>query len=375
MKTCKKRVVIVGAGIAGITAAGLLTKQGWDVLLLEKNKSFVSGISICLPDNANQCLKKLGILDTVLSQSFQAHSWDVLSNDGTKISSINLEHYFGSNRIFITSHRDHLHNTLAKIAPCSINFSLSINAIEKNDDKNITIKFNNGETQSFDLMIVADGIYSSTRKFFFPEITVNYLKVACYRMLVDRPEKFNAVKFILGEQGFMLLHPVDKKTIYCGVVFPLPTKENLPVEMFSEIMQKFVKASGNLKLQKSSLPLPGWMETVSSPVFFSGRAVFIGDASHGCATSLQQGAAQALEDTITLSTILENNDSIFTALQKYREIREAKVRWVMEQSNDCMRALNAPLSDSEKTARNEKIKVHGLANFVLWKDLFSRNHP
>ena len=35
----KKRVVIVGAGMAGLTAAAYLSKENYEVLLLEKNNN------------------------------------------------------------------------------------------------------------------------------------------------------------------------------------------------------------------------------------------------------------------------------------------------------------------------------------------------
>ena len=38
MSKTDKRIVIVGAGIAGLTAAAYLVKDGFDVLLLEKNE-------------------------------------------------------------------------------------------------------------------------------------------------------------------------------------------------------------------------------------------------------------------------------------------------------------------------------------------------
>ncbi len=37
MKTADQRVVIVGAGMSGLTAAAYLSREGYEVLLLEKN--------------------------------------------------------------------------------------------------------------------------------------------------------------------------------------------------------------------------------------------------------------------------------------------------------------------------------------------------
>jgi len=112
------------------------------------------------------------------------------------------------------------------------------------------------------------------------------------------------------------------------------------------------------------------METVSAPVLAKGRIAFIGDASHGCATSLQQGAAQALEDSIVLSDFLDSGN-ILIALQKYTSARMKKISWVMEKSNNCMKIFNKKLTNLEKIDRNEKIKAEGLNSFILWQKLFN----
>jgi 2-polyprenyl-6-methoxyphenol hydroxylase-like FAD-dependent oxidoreductase len=366
----KKRVLIVGAGIAGTTTAALLAREGIEVTLIEKSKSFISGMGICLPANATECLKKLNLIDIVCKNSFISNSWKILSESSKEITDFNFNTYFGPNKLFIATHRTVLHHALLSLENLEINFNLSISEILDNNANNVNVKFNNGTIEKFDLLVAADGIYSSIRQMICPEISIDYLGVACYRLVVPKPKNIDQVTFIFGSPGFLLMHPLSQESLYCGFVFPEKNKGRFTEKSFEKHIKTFFP-SVRLPFQEGVQALPGWMETLSSTVFFKDRIVFIGDAGHGCATSLQQGAALAMEDSIILAECLKNISHIPEALYQFTKRREQRVNWVRQESNDCMRNLNQPLTEEQKTLRNEKIKTSGLNNFALWKKLFA----
>jgi 2-polyprenyl-6-methoxyphenol hydroxylase-like FAD-dependent oxidoreductase len=110
---------------------------------------------------------------------------------------------------------------------------------------------------------------------------------------------------------------------------------------------------------------------VSKPLFSSGRVALIGDAGHACSPLLQQGAASALEDVITLSELLRHFP-VVDALSHYEKFRTERVNWVVASSDGPIKMLIN--TDSQMlSALYKKIRDDGPLNIQGWKKLLSTN--
>jgi len=351
-----------------------LSQQGFHITLIEKKENFISGMGICLPPNATFALKKMNILNKILKKSFTADNWKVTTESGENLIEINMQQYFSNETPFISTERSVLHRAIMDLTPIPIQPGLQFDKIEENNENTLSVRFQDGSIKKFEFMIAADGLYSKIRQQLFPQNHVGYLGVACYRLLVPKPPYIDRVHFALAQGGFMLAHPVNKKLLYCGIVFPQSEKQKTNMDkQFCSVARQFKALFPDVLSSPSLNPLPGWMETVSSPVFAQDRVLFMGDAGHGCATSLQQGAALALEDAIVFSDQMGLYGDFLKARDAFIHLRRPRIEWVTQSSNECMLQLNKKYDSTERALQMEHIKKEGPQNFKLWKKLFQEN--
>ena len=70
------KILIAGAGIAGLTLAALLLKRGHEVRVFERSVQLTEiGAGIQISANAGHVLKALGLADAVLERSFVPTAW------------------------------------------------------------------------------------------------------------------------------------------------------------------------------------------------------------------------------------------------------------------------------------------------------------
>src|ERR1700726_5221662 len=66
-----RRVLVVGGGVGGLTAATAFARRGVEVLLIERRPAFdIPGVGLGQPANALRVYNTLGVLDEILTTGF-----------------------------------------------------------------------------------------------------------------------------------------------------------------------------------------------------------------------------------------------------------------------------------------------------------------
>ena len=76
------RIAVVGAGLGGLTVAGLLARAGFEVSVHEQSAGFARiGAGIILSANGLKVLRRLGLEEALLAQGFRPQAF--ISRDWT----------------------------------------------------------------------------------------------------------------------------------------------------------------------------------------------------------------------------------------------------------------------------------------------------
>jgi 6-hydroxynicotinate 3-monooxygenase len=162
------RIAIVGAGLGGMTTAGLLQRAGFTVSVYEQADAFSRiGAGIHLSANVMIVMRRLGIerklVDIGLTpDAFVSRQWD----SGEVLFELTLgaegERRFSAP--YINVHRGDLHAVLeSALAPATIAFGHKLTGLEENPS-GVKLTFANGTVAEADIVIGADGVNSKVRE-------------------------------------------------------------------------------------------------------------------------------------------------------------------------------------------------------------------
>ena len=161
-----RRVLVVGGGVGGLTAAATFARRGVEVVLIERRPTFdIPGVGLGQPANALRVYDTLGVLDEILSTGFSYDRMWLFDPQRTLI----VEHKFlmGDDRVpaFCALSRLQLHKILlaaVERAGVEVRLGVTVRAIHEDKDR-VDVEFSNGRHETFDLLAGFDGIRSTTR--------------------------------------------------------------------------------------------------------------------------------------------------------------------------------------------------------------------
>jgi 2-polyprenyl-6-methoxyphenol hydroxylase-like FAD-dependent oxidoreductase len=326
MRDNRYRVLVVGAGIAGLAAARALRAWGATVEIVERaGVPGADGAGIYLPGNASRALDALGLRAPVVAASVPIQRQRFLNHRGRVLADIDVADVWRGVGPCLSLGRATLHEVLldgARGVP--IRWGCTPAAIAADE-----VGFSDGTTRRYDLVIGADGVHSSVRRMIFgtPARPVGQ---HARRFVVDRPDAAPTWSARLGPGTVFLTIPIGDGRLYCycdgpAADSPPPLRELLdgyaePVPSLLDALE----ATGDRAGLHS-----GPVEEVTLPSWSRGRVVLIGDAAHATSPNMAEGGAMALEDAIALADSLRDAATTTDALRRYEIRRRPRTDWVL----------------------------------------------
>ena len=321
------QVIVVGAGIGGLTAAVALSRRGHAVTLIDRAPAFEAiGAGLLMAPNAVHALASLGIdLDGV---GVPLDTLDLADAGGRVLGSVNLGRLaqeFGPS-FGIT--RPALHESILRALPDSVSVHLghAVDAIASSVKDRVTV--HSGDlTWEADLVVGADGLHSRIREIACGPQTLRYAGEPCWRGIVPLAVGHRAVEQ-WGDGTRVGVFPMTADTAYYYLLRCVP--QGAPPPAWDELRTHFTAYRGLAGEAIAAIgdvpPLHHDLLELDRPVWGAERVLLLGDAAHAMTPNVGQGAAMAIEDAITLARVLD--DGIDGALARHRTLREPRVRSV-----------------------------------------------
>jgi len=313
----KKKVAIIGSGIAGLTLANLLkTNSNFEFVIYEKEEIFNldEGFGIQLSVNSAFILNKIGFDQLNKNEKYHPTKLDFYSINYNKICDLDLTTFNSVNEKYTTLKRSILIKFLKeKLLTNSIIFGKKINNIEQINEK-IHIHFIDGSNDKVDYLLVSDGVFSNTRSVIEKRIfKPNYYGAIAIRTQVKAQDisnlNSNNISLIMGSDAHLVLYPTNqRKEINLVCIIRRKSEDNDSIKKILE--NTILKENKNLvNLFKGDLK--------SWPIYTSGKPIksiykkvlYIGDAFYTFPPTMAQGASQSIEAANEIFDLISNNHS------------------------------------------------------------------
>tara|TARA_B100000579_G_C22834140_1_gene857659 strand:- start:114 stop:1247 length:1134 start_codon:yes stop_codon:yes gene_type:complete len=309
----KKKLAIIGAGIAGLTLANLIKKYSeheFTIYEREGSLSLNKGYGIQLATNSIKILNKIDFKKIDSNKIYHPNLVDFYNIKNKQICNLDLTQFNTNDNKYTTLQRSTLIEFLKdEIYTQHLRFGKRIKDVSELKEK-VLIKFDDNTNDLVDFIIAADGIFSNTRSFFEKKKNEpKFRKATAIRTILKSKFDLNIneknINLIMGKNCHLVIYPINKNS-ELNLVCIIRDKKYDPKNIKNLIEKKVLSQNSNLRNifegNLESWPLystPNILPSSNSKVFY------IGDAFNGSLPTLAQGAGQSIESAYELFNLLK----------------------------------------------------------------------
>lgn len=393
----KLDIVVVGGGIAGLSAAISIALNGHNAIVLEAAKEVKEvGAGIQISSNSTKILKRWGIWDTLELKANIPLFTDFRHYQTNEIYSVAdhtlmAELYGGP---FGNFHRATLHQLLLKKA-------LSLGVVVQADSRVHSINFDepsvtleNQIVVKGDLIVGADGYKSKCSEYFRgTHDKPKFSGDMAYRIIVDFEDvsqdallediaNDNCIHYWMGPGTHFVSYACDNNRYYNVVIltkcdqepnFGMSSTEADLREMCTKFKDWHPLLQQMLTKVKATSTWQLWMRDTSSEwSHANGKFTLAGDAAHVTVPYIGQGAGMGIEDGCVIGEALgriKAKKDLASAVQAYDKVRIERCARIVQMSRDMgviMHLQDGPAAESRNELMKLPFPLKGDPN--LWRD-------
>jgi salicylate hydroxylase len=347
----QQNILIIGAGIGGLSAAIALARAGQRVTVAERTKVLTElGAGLTVGGNALRALDQIGVAEEVKRLGEWPPGAVVRHYKTGEIlrGTDPEEQKKRTGGTYTQIHRGDMQTILVDAARAYSNIALlldkSVIGMSQSGGK-VTAKFADGTTIEADALIGADGIKSTVRDSCFPTAPAKFTGNVAWRLLLPLalvPFTPDMSTVFAGPQRLVTRYLVRRSTMVNFVAvlredagwqaegWTTPsTRQALAAafEGWHDEVTKTIEAAPDGAVFKWGLfdrePLSNWI---------NGRITLLGDAAHAMLPFLGQAGSMAMEDSAILGRCFEAAETIDEAFARYQAARLTRANAVLLQS-------------------------------------------
>ncbi|MFV0373200.1 FAD-dependent urate hydroxylase HpxO [Microbacterium sp.] len=333
------KVIVIGAGIGGTSAAIALQRLGHDVVVYDRmRENKPVGAALSLWSNGVKVLNWLGLADEVAALGgAMDHMAYLDGHSGESLCRFTLEPVTAQTgqKPYPVARADLQALLMDTVGHEHIHLGRQVVAIA-DDGAQVTATFADGSHETADLLIGADGARSITRDYVqpsgTPRIEREYGGYTNYNGLIPMDDAIgprDQWTTYVAEGKRAAVMPVADDRFYFW--FDVPQPAGVPYdrsegiaplrEAFDGWAPRVQTLLSTIDPERSLNRVEIWDITPFS-TWAKGRVAILGDAAHNTAPDIGQGACSALEDSFALGIAFATNTiGVADTLRRYEKIR------------------------------------------------------
>ncbi|MFQ4135185.1 FAD-dependent urate hydroxylase HpxO [Nodosilinea sp. PGN35] len=329
------KVVIIGAGIGGLTAGIAMQRAGYRVEIYDRAQALrPAGAGISLWSNGVKVLNYLGLGEQLAAIGGEMNAMEYRSHTDEALSFVDLRPLFErvGQRPYPVARTDLQTMLIEAFGPEHVHLGMPCVGVDQ-DEHSATAIFENGERVSGDLVVGADGIHSAVRADVVGHcIDRRYARYVNWNGLVNADSELcdpNLWVIYVGDSKRASMMPVGGDRFYFFFGAPMAEGTQVaPIDRQDELakifqgwpakVQKLIQAIDPEQTNRLEI---GDIDPLERLV--KGRVALLGDSAHATTPTLGQGGCQAMEDAAVLTRyLITTNVSVADALQRYEAARK-----------------------------------------------------
>lgn len=335
------KIVIVGAGIGGLTLGLALRRHGHEVQILERRAEFSDeGAGVVLGPNVMAAVKLLD-LDRPIQAAGRAVSFMNITDERGRVLARSSYRVSALPLAGVAIHRSRLHHILRERFDGVLELGAEARDSSFGEHPSLSLR---DRRIDCDLIVGADGIRSQVRQALAPAFKTRYSGTTCFRYVVDE-QWTDEVYEQWGPGKRVGVVPLGHGQTYVFLTLnrpPRAPKSFTTVAEFRALWSGFVGPAERAlhALDDLDKVLHNDLEDGLAPRFWARGVVLLGDAAHAVTPNMGQGAGLAIEDACCLANLLSrftdhassSAASLDESLARYESLRRPRAEWILRQS-------------------------------------------
>jgi 2-polyprenyl-6-methoxyphenol hydroxylase-like FAD-dependent oxidoreductase len=382
-----RRALVIGGSMSGLLAALALGRRGWDVQVFERVAEPLAGrgAGIVAQPELKAALRAVG-LDPDHDLGIEVETRVMFARDGRVTHRVPITQTMTAwDRVFFL--------LKAAFGDAQYHRGKELRRIEQGDT--VSAHFGDGSIVAGDILVGADGIRSTVRQQYLPEVGPLYAGYAAWRGLVAEAafppslhrELFGDFAFCLPDNEQMLGYPVagpdnDLRPGYrrYNFVWYRPASEaselprlltddagrrhvlSIPPPLIARDVVAAMRKAAEDVLAPQFNAMVGLCEQpflqpiydIEVPAMAFGRVAILGDAAFVARPHVGAGVAKAAEDAIALADALDSERDIAAALKRFEVARLREGARIIARARHLGAYVQADLKSEEERSHAER---------------------
>lgn len=358
-----RRAIVIGGSVAGLFAAALLRRVGWDVTVYERSDDDLAarGAGIGTDEALFDVMRRAGVpIDPSLGVAIHSRQW--LDRSGAVLGDVPIG--------WVTSAWARIYRPLRTAVPAAcLRFRMRLERVEQHS-AGVVAHFADGSRDAADLLVAADGLHSTVRAQFLPALQPCYAGYVAWRGVVDESDIPPEARASLVEHATFCFPPGElflalaipgrgedtrpgHRRYYFIWYRPADLAElaelctdgtgrrhgvSIPPPLIRPQLVRDLKASARTLLPapiadvvgRTAQPLLQAIFDLESPRLAFGRVVLLGDAAFVARPHVAAGVTKAALDAEALADALAGTqENLDAALARYERDRIRFGRWIV----------------------------------------------